>query len=105
VMGHGTYLFLITPWLVDILRVSDIGLSFYYLFLVAAIVASFVWMLKKSLHKFGHELTFQVAGHAGLGTEECMPRLQVDRPVRLRHDHSSKPTPRRLTAQRSYEYS
>ena len=68
VMGHGTYLFLITPWLVDILRVSDIGLSFYYLFLVAAIVASFVWMLKKSLHKFGHELTFQVheEGHSPL---------------------------------------
>jgi hypothetical protein len=68
VMGHGTYLFIITPWLVDIFRVSDIGLSIYYLFLVATIAASFVWMLRKSLHKFGHELTFQIhdEGHSPL---------------------------------------
>ena len=68
VMGHGTYLFIILPWLVDIFKVSDVGLSIYYLFLVVAIVASFVWMLKKSLHKFGHELMFQVheEGHSPL---------------------------------------
>ena len=32
------------------------------------IVASFVWMLKKSLHKFAHELTFQIhdEGHSPL---------------------------------------
>ena len=68
VMGHGTYLFIILPWLVDIFKVSDVGLSIYYLFLVVAIVASFVWMLKKSLHKFGHELMFQVHedGHSPL---------------------------------------
>jgi hypothetical protein len=45
VMGHGTYLFIILPWLVDIFKVTDAGLSVYYLFLVVAIVASFVWML------------------------------------------------------------
>ena len=68
VTGHGTYLFLITPWLVNILRISDVGLSIYFLFLVVAIVASFVWMLKKSLHKFAHELTFQIhdEGHSPL---------------------------------------
>ena len=68
VMGYGTYLFVITPWLVDIFKVSDVGLSIYYIFLVAAIAASFVWMLKKSLHKFGHELTFQIheEGHSPL---------------------------------------
>jgi hypothetical protein len=68
VAGHATNLFIITPWLVNILRVSDIGLSIYYLLLVAAIVASFVWMLKMSLHKFGHELTFQLPdeGHSPL---------------------------------------
>jgi hypothetical protein len=68
VTGHGTYLFIITPWLVNILRVSDVGLSIYFIFLVAAIVASFVWMLKKSLHKFAHELTFQLhdEGHSPL---------------------------------------
>lgn len=68
VNGHGTALFIITPWLVNILRISDVGLSIYFLFLVAAIVASFVWMLKKSLHKFAHELTFQIhdEGHSPL---------------------------------------
>jgi hypothetical protein len=68
VSGHGTYLFIITPWLVNILRISDVGLSIYFLFLVVAIVASFVWMLKKSLHKFAHELTFQIhdEGHSPL---------------------------------------
>lgn len=68
VSGHATNLFIITPWLVNILRVSDVGLSIYFLFLVAAIVASFVWMLKKSLHKFAHELTFQIhdEGHSPL---------------------------------------
>jgi hypothetical protein len=68
VTGHATYLFVITPWLVDIFRISNVGLSIYFLFLVAAIVASFVWMLKKSLHKFGHELTFQLhdEGHSPL---------------------------------------
>jgi hypothetical protein len=57
VNGHGTYLFIITPWLVNILKVSDV-----------AIVASFIWMLKKSLHKFAHELTFQIhdEGHSPL---------------------------------------
>ena len=68
VMGHGTYLFIILPWLVDVFKVTNVGLSIYYLFLVVVIVASFVWMLKKSLHKFGHELTFQMheEGHSPL---------------------------------------
>ena len=68
VTGHGTTLFIITPWLVNVFRVTDLGLSIYYLFLVVAIVASFIWMLKKSLHKFAHELTFQVheEGHSPL---------------------------------------
>jgi hypothetical protein len=68
VAGHGTSLFIITPWLVSIFQISNAGLSVYYLFLVVAIVASFVWMLKKSLHKFGHELTFQLhdEGHSPL---------------------------------------
>ena len=68
VMNHGTYLFIILPWLVDIFKVTNVGLSVYYLFLVVAIGASFVWMLKKSLHKFGHELMFQVheEGHSPL---------------------------------------
>jgi hypothetical protein len=66
--GHATSLFIITPWLVGIFPVSGISLSIYYLFLVVAIVASFIWMLKKSLHKFGHELTFQIhdEGHSPL---------------------------------------
>jgi hypothetical protein len=68
VAGHSAYLFIITPWLVDILRISDAEISIYFLFLVVAIVASFVWMLKKSLHKFAHELTFQIhdEGHSPL---------------------------------------
>lgn len=68
VTGHSIDLFIITPWLVDILRLNDVGISVYFLFLVFAIVASFVWMLKKSLHKFGHELTFQKheEGHSPL---------------------------------------
>jgi hypothetical protein len=68
VAGHGTDLFIITPWLIDIFRISDVGLSIYFLFLVVSIVASFIWMLKKSLHKFGHELTFQLhdEGHSPL---------------------------------------
>ena len=68
VTGHATNLFIITPWLVNVLRISDIGLSIYFLLLVVAIVASFVWMLKKSLHKFAHELTFQIhdEGHSPL---------------------------------------
>jgi len=66
--GHSTSLFIITPWLVEILRVGDSGLAIYFVLLVAAIVASFIWMLKKSLHKFAHELTFQIhdEGHSPL---------------------------------------
>ena len=61
-------LFVVTPWLVDILELGGEALVGFFIFLVVAIVASFLWMIRKSLVKFTQELKMKCpsGGHSPL---------------------------------------
>lgn len=67
-MDRSVGLFIITPFIVSVARLSE-GLFFlYYLFLMVAIVASFIWMLKKSFAPLSEELLAKTParGHSPL---------------------------------------
>lgn len=50
-------LYVVTPWLVNFAELTGWGFLLYYIFLAAAIAASFVWMLRKSAQPLKDELT------------------------------------------------
>lgn len=67
-MDRSVGLFIITPFIVSVARLTG-GLFFlYYLFLMVAIVASFIWMLKKSFTPLSEELVVKspARGHSPL---------------------------------------
>jgi len=49
-------LYLVTPWIVDIVEIGGEVLVGYFIFLVIAIVTSFLWMVRKSVVGFAREL-------------------------------------------------
>ncbi|MBI0584823.1 MAG: CPBP family intramembrane metalloprotease [Methanomassiliicoccus sp.] len=55
-MDRHVYLFIITPFLVNFAELGGWAFMAYYVLLVAAIVASFSWMLYKSLRPFTEEI-------------------------------------------------
>lgn len=61
-------LFLIVPWIVELLEIGGLALTAYYLFLVVAIVGSFLWLIRKSLVRFLGELRLRSSsnGHSPL---------------------------------------
>ncbi len=55
-MGHSVTIYVITPFIVDLFQLGGPLFFGFFLFLVAAIVLSFVWMTLKSAKPFGQEL-------------------------------------------------
>lgn len=66
--GQKFTLFMIVPLIVELLEIGGLALTAYYLFLVVAIVGSFLWMIRKSLARFLGELRLKPAsnGHSPL---------------------------------------
>lgn len=64
------YLFIITPFIVNFAELGGGAFLGYYIFLVAAIVASFAWMIYKSIGPLTDELraVYPKAGHSPLYT-------------------------------------
>ena len=56
--GDYTRLFLVTPWIVEIVRLWDEWFAAAFLLMVAAILISFVWMVYRSLGPMKVELRF-----------------------------------------------
>ncbi len=68
-MDKNINLFVVTPWLVTFAELTGWGFLLYYIFLAAAIAASFVWMLRKSARPLKDELTSKpVKEHSPLFT-------------------------------------
>ena len=63
-----TYLFIITPWIVNIAELGGPYFAAYYVFIVFAILASFAFLIKESARGFIAELTFKPPqkGHSPL---------------------------------------
>lgn len=67
-MDHHIYLFIITPFIVNFAELGDWAFMGYYIFLVAAILASFAWMMYKSIRPLSEELKvrYPKGGHSPL---------------------------------------
>jgi hypothetical protein len=57
--GEYTRLFVITPWITEIVRLYDEGFAVFYLLMVGAILASFAWLLYRSIPGLKKELKFK----------------------------------------------
>jgi len=55
-------LFLVTPWIVDIVELGGTSLAVYHVLLVVAICLSFIWMINRSLWTFVLELRIRPLG-------------------------------------------
>ncbi len=55
-LDRAIYLFVVTPWLVNFAELTGWSFWIYYIFLAAAIAASFAWMLHKSVRPLKDEL-------------------------------------------------
>ncbi|MFP4169508.1 MAG: type II CAAX prenyl endopeptidase Rce1 family protein [Methanomassiliicoccales archaeon] len=65
--GSTTYLFLVTPWVINILELSGATLAAWHLILVGAITASFLWMIRTSFPELLTELRARaVSRHSSL---------------------------------------
>jgi hypothetical protein len=53
---YNIYLFIVTPWIVNLVELGGVSFAIYHLFLVAAITASFFWIVWKSRLSFPREL-------------------------------------------------
>jgi len=51
-----TYLFIITPWIVNIAELSGASFATYHIIMVVLLVLSFVWLVRKSVPRFAEEL-------------------------------------------------
>jgi len=69
-MDMHIYLFVITPFIYNFAKLGDWAFMGYYIFLVAAIVASFAWMIYKSIRPLTDELQvkYPKEGHSPLYT-------------------------------------
>lgn len=54
--NYGYPIFIVTPWIVELVSVSGEALSAYYLLLTAALALSFFWMVWRSLPMLSREL-------------------------------------------------
>ncbi len=63
-----TFLFIVIPWMVDLVRLSGLSFSIYHVLLVIAISISFIWMVRESLLQYAEELQVRVPknGHSPL---------------------------------------
>lgn len=64
--GSRIYLFIVVPWIVNLLELGGASFAIYYLFIVVAVTLSFIWMLWKSRKSFIRELMVAElpAGHS-----------------------------------------
>jgi hypothetical protein len=66
--SYRTYLYIITPWIVNIAELGGPYFAAYYVFIVCAILASFAFLINKSARSFIAELAFRPLpeGHSPL---------------------------------------
>jgi hypothetical protein len=67
-MDRHIYLFIITPFITNFAELGGWAFMFYYVFLASAITASFLWLMRRSVHPLKAELGGKVPakGHSPL---------------------------------------